>query len=184
MCGAAPAHGRDRENVAAGGPFIAHDAADERDLVSIGRPSRVRDLKIGLVDLTDFPGRGGDGKQLRGPPVVIAVAFGRGVCQPVAVGRPIVLVYVGIGRRDWLGCPGCETPEERGLTSAEALLIDVFLDHSRVFRGWFEGPHARGAFSVNKTAIFTPSGDQRGVLEETRQIRKLAAPDSPGLLRG
>ena len=98
--------GRNDPHIAACRPLVAHQAADKRDRLSIGRPARHRDLQS--VQRTRHLGRRQNRLwrsvqrlriQLRHPPVVLSRRIGGNISQPLRIRRPVELVHMQIARR-------------------------------------------------------------------------------------
>ena len=100
------AGGRDDPDVAACSSLIAHEAADESDGFSVGRPAWDGDLEAveGAGNLSGIENGFGLGTQHLGvkrgdPPVVLSGRIGCDVGEGFGIGRPIELVDVEIGGR-------------------------------------------------------------------------------------
>ena len=91
-----------RISLAAGRAEIAHQPGDERHAVAVGRDGGLGQLLLRALGGVEHPrgaGCGVEGVELGHPPVVVAVARGRGAHEPAAVRPPIVFIDEQRGRR-------------------------------------------------------------------------------------
>src|SRR6266542_3413743 len=134
----------DREEVTAVKPLVAHQAFDECNRLTIGRPTRNRDLKSRFVNRCGITLFDVDCVNLRDPPIVIARS--RGCCyhECFVVWRPIVIVDVEIFRRNLTQLP------TGNIENCNALIMNSGVDYAGGRGSGHERPAATGAFDVEK----------------------------------
>src|SRR4029077_10439764 len=105
--------------------FIAHQAFNKGDRLTVRRPTWHGYLERRLVDRYDLALCNVDRVELRDPPVVIAWA-GRGSCDKfLVIGRPIVVVDVKIRRGHLAEVSGMK------LQNGDPLVVDFGIDLTR-----------------------------------------------------
>src|SRR5437868_4827088 len=106
--------------------FIAHQAFNKGDRLTVRRPTWDGYLERRLVDRCGLALSDVDGIDLRDPPVVIAWT-GRGSCDKfLVVGRPIVVVDVKIRRGHLAQLSG------RKVENGNPLVVNCGIDYTRV----------------------------------------------------
>src|SRR6266550_6671941 len=114
----------DGEEVATMKSFVAHQAFDEGDRLAIGRPARNGNLKRRFVNGCRVAFGDVDRVNLRDPPIVIAGSRRSRYDERFVVGRPIVIVYVKIFRRNLAQLPA------DNIENSDPLIMNSSVDHT------------------------------------------------------